>query len=145
MEKNFKISTLVAGAQLVEDTIVTALEGGSNYWYWIKCDEHWFEVAKRYDKTIAANEDPKRESYNPLSIRIANALLNVEGFEMNVYDLEDPDNRLGKLSFESFKKGCELCNEKFPDTWGNLIREDFDANDADILFQLATMGDVVFG
>jgi len=144
MEKNFKISTLVAGAQLVEHTIVTALEGGSNYWYWIKCDEHWFEVAKRYDKAIAQNEDPIREHHNPLSIRISNALLNVEGFEMNVYDLDNCNERLGVLTFEGFKKGCELCQQNFPDIWGNILREDHDAGDADVLFQLAVMGELKF-
>ena len=145
MNKQILISTQIDGAQLVEDVIVTALEGGSNYWYWIKIDEHWFEVAKRYDIQLAKNENPPRTSANPVTIRISNALLNVENFSMNVYDLEDPDERLGALSKESFVKGCELCAVKYPNVWANLLTGNYDANDADVLFQLAVMGDVVFG
>ena len=145
MGKKFFISTEIDGDQLVESTIVTALEGGSNYWYWVKCDEHWFEVAKRYDKTIAATEEPKREQYNPLSIRISNALLNVQDFEMNIYDLESPDEKIGKLTLSSFVSGCEMCALNYPEIWERLVGEDYDADDADILFQLATLGEVVYG
>lgn len=145
MNNKILISTEIDGAQLVEDVIVTAFEGGSNYWYWIKIDEHWFEVAKRYDIELAKKETPQRTTALPLTIRIANALLNVENFSMNIYDLEDTDERLGTLTKESFVRGCELCAINYPEVWGNLITENFDAGDADVLFQLAVMGDVVFG
>jgi hypothetical protein len=49
------------------------------------------------------------------------------------------------LSRESMANGIKLAMSQYPLVWGNLESEDFDANDADILFQLAVMGDVVFG
>jgi hypothetical protein len=145
MTKQILISTLIDGAQLVEGTIVTAIEGGSNYWYWVKVDENWFEVAKRYDIAEAKKETPPRLSLSPFSILISNALLNVENFQMNVYDLEDTDERLGTLTKESFVKGCEICCSCYPQIWANIITGNYDADDADVLFQLAVMGDVVFG
>jgi hypothetical protein len=145
MEKQILISTLIDGAQLVEGTIVTAIEGGSNYWYWVKVDENWFEVAKRYDIAEAKKETPPRLSLSPFSILISNALLNVENFQMNVYDLEDTDERLGTLTKESFVKGCEICCSCYPQVWANIVTGNYDADDADVLFQLAVMGDVVFG
>jgi hypothetical protein len=145
MTKQILISTLIDGAQLVEGTIVTAIEGGSNYWYWVKVDENWFEVAKRYDIAEAKKETPPRLSLSPFSILISNALLNVENFQMNVYDLEDTDERLGTLTKESFVKGCEICCSTYPQVWANIITGNYDADDADVLFQLAVMGDVVFG
>ena len=72
-------------------------------------------------------------------------MLNVENFELNVYDLEDTDNRLGSITLEKFKQGCQICAKDYPNVWNNLITESSDANDADILFQLACMGEVVFG
>jgi hypothetical protein len=145
MKKQILISTEIDGAQLVEDTIVTAIEGGSNYWYWVKVEENWFEVAKRYDIAEAKKETPPRLSLSPFSMLIANALMNVENFQMNVYDLEDTDERLGTLSKESFVRGCEICATKYPHVWENFMTASFDADDADVLFQLAVMGDVVFG
>lgn len=145
MKKQILISTEIDGAQLVEDTIVTAIEGGSNYWYWVKVTENWFEVAKRYDIAEAKKETPQRLHLSPFSILISNALLNVDNFQMNVYDLEDPDERLGVLSKESFVKACEICCTNYPDVWANILTGNFDADDADVLFQLAVMGDVVFG
>jgi hypothetical protein len=145
MNKKLVISTEIDGAQLVEDVLVTAFEGGSNYWYWIKIDEHWFDVAKRYDIELAKKENPQRTTASPIVIRISNALLNVENFSMNIYDLEDTDERLGVLTKESFVKGCEICATQYPHVWENLMTESYDANDADVLFQLAVMGDVVFG
>jgi hypothetical protein len=145
MTKQILISTLIDGDQLVEGTIVTAIEGGSNYWYWVKVDENWFEVAKRYDIAEAKKETPPRLSLSPFSILISNALMNVENFQMNVYDLEDTDERLGTLTKESFVKGCEICCSTYPQVWANIITGNYDADDADVLFQLAVMGDVVFG
>ena len=145
MTKQILISTLIDGAQLVEDTIVTAIEGGSNYWYWVKVDENWFEVAKRYDIAEAKKETPPRLSLSPFSILISNALMNVENFQMNVYDLENTDERLGTLTKESFVKGCEICATQYAQVWANIITGNYDADDADVLFQLAVMGDVVFG
>jgi hypothetical protein len=145
MKKQILISTEIDGAQLVEDTIVTALEGGSNYWYWVKIEENWFEVAKRYDIAEAKKQTPPRLSLSPFSVMISNALMNVENFQMNVYDLEDTDERLGTLTKESFVRGCEMCCVNYPEIWANLITGNYDAGDADVLFQLAVMGDVVFG
>jgi hypothetical protein len=145
MKKQILISTLIDGAQLVEGTIVTAIEGGSNYWYWVKVDENWFEVAKRYDIAEAKKETPPRLSLSPFSILISNALMNVENFQMNVYDLENTDERLGTLTKESFVKGCEICCSTYPQVWANIVTGNYDADDADVLFQLAVMGDVVFG
>jgi hypothetical protein len=146
MENTKKISITVDGRQLVEQAIVAALEGGSNYWYWIKNDQNWFELAKRHDKLLAQKEDPKRESYSPLAILISNALLGVDDFDVPIYDLEDTDDLLGVLSWHTFVKGCQLCSENYCEIWARIVnqRDYFDASDADVLLQLAVMGEVKF-
>lgn len=145
MTNKILLSTQVDVAQLVDDMVITALEGGSNYWYWLKIDQQWFEVAKRYDIALSKKEQPVRTHALPLTQRIVNALLNVEGFTLPIYDLEDNDEKLGELTLESFKKACEICITEFPNTWAALINEHYDADDADILFQLSVMGEVKFG
>lgn len=145
MTNKILLSTQIDVAQLVDDMVITALEGGSNYWYWLKIDQQWFEVAKRYDIAISKKEEPARTFALPLTQRIVNALLNVEGFSVPIYDLEDTDEKLGELTLESFKKACEMCIEHYPNTWANLTTGNYDADDADILFQLSVMGNVTFG
>jgi hypothetical protein len=144
MTNKILLSTQVDVAQLVEDTIVTALEGGSNYWYWLHLDQNWFEVAKRYDIQLSKKETPVRTSALPLTQRIANALLNVEGFALPIYDLEDPNEKFGEITLESFKKACEICIEHFPNVWANLTTGNYDADDADIMLQLCVFGMVNF-
>lgn len=145
MTNKILLSTQVDVAQLVEETIVTALEGGSNYWYWLHLDQNWFEVAKRYDIQLSKKETPIRTHALPLTMRIANALVNVEGYELPIYDLEEPDELLGKLTLDGFVKGCEKCIRDYPNTWAAFMGESYDACDADVLFQLAIFGEVKFG
>ena len=68
------------GYQSFEDLIVTSLEGGSNYWYWLDRDD--FEK----DLTI---------SNEPLACRLADALYNDKRFKLKVYDCEDEEELLG--------------------------------------------------
>jgi hypothetical protein len=64
---------------------------------------------------------------------------------MRVYDKENEDELLEKVTQESCKRAFKLMSELYPDNIDNIIEEDYDANDADIFFQLATMGKIVFG
>jgi hypothetical protein len=118
----------------LEDAIITALEGGSNYWYQLNTDE--------FKKDLPSPE-------RCLSERIGEALYNNPDFKLNVYDLEseDEDNPelLGTVTQASCVKAFQLMAEKHSDAFGNLMSENYDANDADIFFQLATMGEVTFG
>ena len=108
--------------QQFEDVIVTALEGGSDYWYLIDV------------RTIVGK--PKGE---PWSTFIAREVWNEE-LELQVYDVED-ESLLGTLSKESF-----LANAgREPWALLELMNERLDADSADVLFQLAVMGEVVFG
>ena len=77
--------------------------------------------------------------------KIGEALFSNPKFEMSVYDKENQDELLGKVTHESCKKAFKLMNEMYPDNIDNIIEENYDANDADIFFQLATMGKLVFG
>ena len=117
--------------QQFEDLIVTALEGGSNYWYDIR------EIPKG-----KANEEP-------LSTFLAKKIW--EGEEVKIYDLEESDleddevEPLGVINLEKVKAGLVLAAEKQPHNLSNLLGENFDADDADVLFQLMVLGEVTFG
>ena len=123
-------------SEMFENIIVTALEGGSNYWYLINTDE--------FKKELPSSDEP-------LSIRIAGALYNDTPFKLNVYDIESGDEDyedkelLGVVTYESCKKAFDIMAKDYSYRLSNFINESYDADDADVFFQLATMGEVTFG
>lgn len=112
--------------QTIEDWLVTALEGGSNYWYYLP------------DLSMLAPET-KGE---PLAVRIAESCWDTD-VRIPVFDIEGDsgDEPLGFISRENFERGCTLyAEDDRPD-----MSEDFDADDADVWFQYVVMGEVVYG
>lgn len=120
--------------QILSDLIVTALEGGSNFWYLIK-DEADAEIRKYKDSNNLHN--------NCFSEWVFVALEN--GAKIQIHDIEDEENLLGTLTIESLHKATRLISEKYPAEYANMLEEDYDADSADIFFQLAVMGEVVYG
>ena len=104
----------------IVDSIVTALEGGSNYWYELHVDT---KELGNLDKAP--------------SERIALAALS--GYNIQVFDVEEGDY-LGDLNKETIERGIKLYSEN---------RGEFDpamdADEADCLFQYIVMGEIVYG
>lgn len=121
--------------ELLEDVIVTALEGGSNYWYFIN-KENVSKIRSSVPKTV----DPY------LSTAILTAILD-HGVEVQINDLENKTEVLGVLSKERIKERMEelYTNPKYK--WAIQAHEEEggDADSADIVFQYLVMGDVWFG
>lgn len=118
-----------------DNVIITALEGGSNYWYQLYTDEYRDQLV------------PKTEKRPALSERISQSLYTNPKFELKVYDVENPDDLLGTVTQASMFKAFQIAEKDYFFVWKHITEntEDFDATDADIVFQLATMGKVVFG
>jgi hypothetical protein len=114
--------------EIVENIIVGAIEGGSDYW----C-ELGEGIPERDDKGT------------PLSMRITQNLLNTPGFKLEILDAENEEEVLGYLTLESFKEGVSIVAKQYPWHFANLISGNDDAETADVFFQCATMGGIVFG
>ena len=70
--------------------------------------------------------------------------LQTHGAKIPVTDIENGD-QLGFITKEALEGAGKLLHDKHPRMYGSILSEDFDANDADVWFQLAIMGDVVYG
>ena len=115
-----------------EEIIVSALEGGSNYWYSLNVDE--FE-----DKLLGEKGDS-------LTTRISKSLYEDPTFEMNVYDAEAlEEDLLGVVTQKSMLKAIEFAHKDYFHIYHDLFEGQGDGNTADVLFQLAVMGEVIFG
>lgn len=118
--------------EVITDIIVTALEGGSNSWYYLP------------DLNNVKRRFPNQErEQTPLPILIAKAVLKKQE-RVQVFDLEDENEQLGELSIDSIKKAFQLLSENYKSTLASLLNETYDADDADVFFQLAVMGELRF-
>lgn len=112
--------------QIIENILITSLEGGSNYWYMFKEFEMVQDNKLSYVENIIYN------------------IINTPGFEIIVIDCET-EEYLGILSKEFILKGLNLAREQYKEEYDMIISEDYDASIADVLFQLIIMGEIVYG
>ena len=114
-----------------EDTIRTALEGGSNYWM-------DYEVKKGIPKR---DDMPNKAP----SERIAYGLWHNKDSEVAIWDAEEEGELLGTLTYDSVREGVQLACKDYMKEINMMISEDYDAWTADTLFQVLVMGEVTFG
>lgn len=120
-EKQERIKKGITKENII-DAFVTALEGGSNYWYYIPT----------LPKDINANSE-----------KIGQHILNGGYIQFN--DIEDEDEVLGYVDMNKLLDAINLLKKDYPHVYENIVSEEADADDADIFLQLAVMGEVVFG
>ena len=114
-----------------EDTIITALEGGSNYWM-------DYEVKKGIPKRDEMPGDAPSE-------RIAYGLWHNKDSEVAIWDAEEDGELLGTLTYDSVREGMQLACKDCMKEINMMLSENYDAWTADTLFQLLVMGEVTFG
>jgi hypothetical protein len=120
----------------LNDILITALEGGSNYWYLLK--DEACDILSQYRLD---NDGCKRCP----SERMLPAI--IAGEKIPIHDCEDPDHILGEVSLESLKIGINKMIADKRTEVDLFFNEDadYDANDADVIFQYIVMGEIVFG
>mgnify|MGYP006901786173 CR=1 FL=1 len=129
-----KIETIVP-REVLENVCVTALEGGSNYWYHLS-DEAYRVIRKAVPK----NEDPY------LSTAILKAVLD-HNVDVPINDAEDEDEVLGYLSAKTLTERMQKLYEDEGSKWAlmNELNQEGDGDSSDVVFQFMVMGEAVFG
>jgi hypothetical protein len=115
----------------IADQLCTALEGGSNYWHMLGDVDRIY-----FDKSLTLVDN------------LVRSFLADKEYELNVYDIEsdeDEPDLLGKVTYKSIGNAFTLMGAHYPKQLANIISGDYDADDSDVWFQLATMGEVVYG
>ena len=125
----------VVPREVLENVCVTALEGGSNYWYYLSEG-----AVKLIRKAVPKNED----AY--LSTAILKAVLDHD-VEVPINDAEDEDEVLGYFSKKTLQERIQKLSEDDSTKWAleKEIDGQGDADSSDVVFQYITMGEVVFG
>jgi len=131
-EQKFQIKGLkILSTYDVYNMIVSALEGGSNYWYFIT-DE---SVKAIYNSTSELIGEP---FVDRMLIAIK------KGIEVEIKDIESGEF-LGRLTSKSWAKAEELMLKNHKKHLGNILLGDDDAITADVFFQLAVIGELTYG
>lgn len=112
--------------------LTSAIEGGSNCWYLF--DEDACEI-------IDAIKPPDKKT--PFVERLWAAL--EAGAKVPVTDIEEEEGLLGYLSKASLDKAEKLMADKHPHHFADAVSENDDAITGDVFFQLAVMGEIVYG
>ena len=119
--------------EVLEDIFVTALEGGSNYWYYLS-----EEAIKLIRKAVPKSEDPY------LSTAILKAI--EKGVEVPINDAEDEDEVIGTISLKTMNERLQkLAESKNRDALVSHINEEGDGDSADIVLQYLAFGEIVYG
>lgn len=136
------------------DLFVTALEGGSNYWYHMDLPEdiksfgdstseavgeyilqgghiEFYDV-EEYDRVL---RDKERGDYNIQG--------DVEDEKSFNEDLEE--TKLGYVDMNKILEAITIIKKDYPEVWENILLEQADAGDADVFLQICVMGEVVYG
>ena len=120
--------------EVLEDVFVTALEGGSNYWYYLP-----EESVKAIRKAVPKSEDPY------ISTAILKAILDHD-VKIAINDAENEDEVIGVITRGTMQARLQLLSDS-NERWAleAHMREEGDAGSADVVFQYLTMGEVVYG
>ena len=138
----------------IESMLVTAIEGGIDYWGAFD-DKELKDVKVWLQKQIEKGLLTRNESVHYMWM---DAMFQGYPFPIRVYDVEevysieedeewDDLEPIGYLSMENIKKGLEKASIEYPNRFRQFFPEyeSGDVVDADVLFQMITLDDIVYG
>lgn len=118
---------------VLEDVFVTAIEGGSNYWYHLS----------RNAVGLIRNAVP-REEESCLSVATFKAVM--KGVEVPIHDAEDIEEQIGLISLDTMAdRLSKLATSGDRHHLLAHIEENGDSESADVVFQYLALGEVVYG
>lgn len=132
--KIMKLEKLIP-REVIENVFVTAIEGGSNYWYYLSDD-----AINSIRKAVPKSEDPH------LSTAIVKAILD-HGVIVPINDADNEDDIVGFISRETMQERLQklLQDDNYKLALEAELSENGDADTSDVVFQFMAMGEVIFG
>lgn len=115
------------------DLLVTAFEGGSNYWYMIQ----------GYSQPDAIAHPWGAEEYHPSYISFPFST----GGAVIISDLEDENGAIYKLNKKAIARGKKIMstNPDYSHYYADVLKENDDAETGDAFLQLCLFGEVIYG
>jgi hypothetical protein len=136
------------------DLFVTALEGGSNYWYYMDLPDNIksygqfiSEAVGEYilqgNKVYFYDDELRSEvirNFNRGEYKIEGDIIDQKRFDEDI-----DETYLGYVDMDKILDSISVIKTEYPEIWENILLEQADAGDADVFLQLCVMGEIVFG
>ena len=166
MYNDYMVNIYKLTKQDVDDLIITAFEGGSNYWVLLdltnvaNVDESKYiseiiAAAIWSNQTIPVYDKESGdwgEAGQNMFLRMPNYIKFNTDNSSNLPARNSADwfkehnfEKIGELSASSIQRGVDIMRKKYPNNYLNIVTDNYDAIDADMFFQLMAMGEVVYG
>ena len=134
----------------IEEILITAMEGGSNYWYIMDGEQHCRSWLSEEIKSGRLERNDK------IHYKWMDAMFQGCPHKISIYDVEEANEEdeelselepLGYLTMDSIAEGLKLAQQDYSEEFSQHIPSynDGDGDSADVLFQLMVMGDVAYG
>lgn len=160
-------------AEKAYNLLVSALEGGSNYWYMLEdikkpakdAQSHYKDSL--WDKDRKGDKGPDYIHTLEVPFQAGGALIfsDVEGettacgeceacieYDIPHFDSMEGDNCDNRkpvetytLDYMAIQKGLEIMAEKYPSHWADFVGGNDDADTGDVFLQCALFGEVIYG
>lgn len=148
--------------QLTKEDIInlfiTALEGGSNHWYYIKHIPDKVKYAIKHGGSAGSEAisnyildggkiyfyDIEEVDYSS-EVDQDDKLAHLNKDDYFLFGSDDDAGYLGYVDMDTLLEGITLLKRDYDWVYENIMMEQYDANDADIFLQLCVMGEVVYG
>ena len=124
---------------MVRDLLVSAFEGGSNYWYRIE-SKKLPPGTKEKDFKEGGRMQDADQYYHPMQI-----IPTIPGGQLVIRDVSEGLGETAILDLGALKRGLILLKEKYPRIWKRAMEGTADAADGDVYLQLSLFGKVIFG
>ena len=141
----------------IQDLLCNALEGGSNYWYFIekyhypnKCPvcgrvTHCPICSSGKNGKAHKLVDTIPQTKESLGIEFTHLELPFKGGFIEFSDLEDEEAEHKNLTLEAIQRGVKIMAEKYPRHFGDWIGENDDATTGDVFLQCCLFGETIYG
>jgi len=133
--------------QRLQDLLICALEGGSNYWY-TNADydfpaEHAEDINKASGGVFSGYWAPFYDGCLTLQVKFDDELprWNGQAFE----SVTGGNGMEWVIKKADLERGLETMAKKYPRHMNDLISEDEDADTGDVFLQCVCFGDLVYG
>lgn len=141
MAKNKLTIPVDVSIQNIQDTLCSAFEGGSNYWYRI---EEFGKPDKIENYSTRWSEDEKPTVFKHLDYPT-----NPGGYlivsDKPIARGEGLKPTYTRVDLESIQKGISVMAKKYPHHFKNFVSDDGDAETGDVLLQCIVFGKIVYG
>ncbi len=129
MSKHSFTTEVEIDPQMVADLMVTAIEGGSNYWVG--------------SITLKDNDGHPNHGQPWYS----DSALYERAFHIEVYEMDDMGalTEVHYISQHSMQVGLNAMASKAPGHFANVVSDQWDAETADVFLQYVVLGDIVYG